>query len=375
MTFVHTADWQLGKPFGRFDAEKGAVLRKARLDAIDCIASAARNAGAGHVLVAGDVFDGELAGSEVVRPALARLAVHSGLVWHLLPGNHDPARPGGLWDAVKGLSLAPNVRILDRAEPSEIEPGVVLLPAPLAARKQTTDPTAWMDRAETPPGHLRIGLAHGSIRGFGSLGEAAVPIDPGRPDTARLDYLALGDWHGTKEIGPRLWYSGTPEPDSFADNGAGHVLVVTIEAAGHPPKVERVATASFRWLDRRARLETAADLAVLEAEVRALGQGSASHLVDLRLTGRISLSEAAGIERRLLDLESRLFHLSVDRSALVATADTRDLTMLGSGALARIGARLDEKGRTGDEAEARLSRRALARLVAITAALGAEEAP
>src|SRR5487761_2619144 len=31
--------------------------------------------------------------------------------------------------------------------------------------------------------------------------------DPRRPTLAGLDYLALGDWHRTVQIGPSIWYS------------------------------------------------------------------------------------------------------------------------------------------------------------------------
>lgn len=37
---IHTADWQLGKPFGRFPAEVSAALSEARLDAIDRLGKA-----------------------------------------------------------------------------------------------------------------------------------------------------------------------------------------------------------------------------------------------------------------------------------------------------------------------------------------------
>ncbi len=40
--------------------------------------------------------------------------------------------------------------------------------------------------------------------------------------------MALGDWHGRKQIGPRTWYSGTPEPDAFQDNDPGHALIVAL---------------------------------------------------------------------------------------------------------------------------------------------------
>jgi|3_EtaG_2_1085321.scaffolds.fasta_scaffold04948_1 hypothetical protein len=37
MKFVHTADWQLGKAFGRLDPDVRAAVTEARLDAIDTI--------------------------------------------------------------------------------------------------------------------------------------------------------------------------------------------------------------------------------------------------------------------------------------------------------------------------------------------------
>ena len=92
----------------------------------------------------------------------------------------------------------------------------------------------WMDGVPSPAGALRIGLAHGSVQGFGSAGEANVPIDPARVKSAGLSYLALGDWHGTTRISDRAWYSGTPEPDGFRDNDPGNALIVRVDDAAAP---------------------------------------------------------------------------------------------------------------------------------------------
>ncbi len=46
-TFLHTADWQIGKRFGAFPADKAAMLRDQRLHAVDRLAAAAMVAGAG----------------------------------------------------------------------------------------------------------------------------------------------------------------------------------------------------------------------------------------------------------------------------------------------------------------------------------------
>jgi hypothetical protein len=42
ITVLHTADWQIGKPYGRVaDPDKRSRLRQVRLEAIDRIAAAA----------------------------------------------------------------------------------------------------------------------------------------------------------------------------------------------------------------------------------------------------------------------------------------------------------------------------------------------
>jgi hypothetical protein len=38
-------------------------------------------------------------------------------------------------------------------------------------------------------------MAHRSIQGFGSDGEASNYVEPTRADIAGLAYLAMGDWH------------------------------------------------------------------------------------------------------------------------------------------------------------------------------------
>jgi hypothetical protein len=43
--------------------------------------------------------------------------------WWLLPGNHDHARNGGLWDRVRARRAA-NVIVLTEPDPQEMEDGV-----------------------------------------------------------------------------------------------------------------------------------------------------------------------------------------------------------------------------------------------------------
>lgn len=367
-TFVHTADWQVGKPFGRFPQDVAARLRAARLDAIDRIADVARNAEAGHVLVAGDVFDSELIDDAGLRQPIARMSAYAGIAWHLLPGNHDPARSGGVWERLASLGLPANVKTHLTPEPHRLAPGVMLLPAPLHAREMRSDPTQWMDTAVTAEGDLRIGLAHGSVQGFGSLGEAAVPIDPGRISRARLDYLALGDWHGVKEIASGVWYSGTPEPDSFAGNGPGHALVVRLAGRGAPPSVTPVALGHYRWLARRIVLSRAADIDPVRAEIEALGAGRRYLLLALGLGGAIGAGEAVDLETRIERLASMVTAVDVDRRLLSIVAGDDDIAAIGDSMLVAVATRLRQRVAEGDGAEARVAGRAMQLLLALTVA-------
>lgn len=362
--FLHTADWQVGKPFGAFPADKAAILRAQRIDAVDRLATAAEARGAGTVLVAGDVFDSETVSDALAGALLARLKAYPELIWHLLPGNHDPARAGSVWEAIAAGGLPANVRVHTKPEAAELAPGVVLLPAPLTAKSTSSDPTAWMDAAATPAGTVRIGLAHGSVQGFGSAGEAEVPIDPARVKSAGLAYLALGDWHGLTRISDRAWYSGTPEPDSFRDNEPGHALCVEITDASAAPKVERVATAHFTWGTRSVSIASAGDLDALERDVGRLGAAASRHLLSLKLEGDVTLADYAEIEQRLVKLEPQLFHLARDLSDLGTHTGSADLAALQSGVLGTVAERLRQTA-AGSGSEAAVAARALRKLFAL----------
>ena len=56
--FIHTADWQIGKPYRQIaDEQKRFRLQQERLNAIGRIRDAARIQAAQFVVVAGDLFD------------------------------------------------------------------------------------------------------------------------------------------------------------------------------------------------------------------------------------------------------------------------------------------------------------------------------
>ncbi len=366
-TFVHTADWQIGRPFRAFDDRLGGLLEEARLSAIETIAGVARKAGATHVLVAGDVFDAETLPRRVLSPAIERMARHGDVVWHLLPGNHDPARPGGLWHRLTSGQLPANLRPHVATGPVEVEPGIWLLAAPLTAKGRSSDPTAWMDGTATPAGELRIGLAHGSVYDFEGGGSSGT-IDPARARKAGLVYLALGDWHGMKRISPNTWYAGTPEPDRFGDAAAGHALVVRL-AGNAEPTIDPAKTGHFVWAARTAAIASLADLATLEAELIQLAPAADRLLLRLALEGSLLAEDRAGLAQWRSRLSERVRYLDVDDAGLATRAEPADIARLfADPRLAAVAERLTAMSTQGEAAQRKTAGRALAHLVEITRA-------
>ena len=331
---LHTADWQLGKPFSRFaDSDAAALLREARLAAVERLATLAAAEEVACVLVAGDVLESEHAEPQLLRKMMHRMAGYAG-PWLLLPGNHDPARPGGVWDRFARSGDCPvNVHVLTTPSPFSILDGqLVILPAPLTQKHVTGDPTAWFATAEIAAVALKVGLAHGAVREFlHAEAESPNPLAHDRAETAGLDYLALGDWHSVLQITPRTWYSGTPEPDDFTKSGLGEALLVTLAEPGGTPLVERRATGRYVWQTRSLDLGHGADAAAIEDQLQALLADLAQPgetVLRLTIEGALDLAGRAALETALERLEARLRHLECRLDGLLTAASEADLASL-----------------------------------------------
>src|SRR6056297_1831377 len=258
--FIHASDLHLGRRFASIpQAEDGNIrgrLMEARHNAILRLAGAARDHGAAHILLAGDAFDTATPSAGVVRQALGAMAEDADLDWWLLPGNHDnlsSAEP--LWDRLRQEAPG-NVHPLTAAEPQDLADEACLLPCPVPHRAPGRDLTEALDAMPSPEGALRIGLAHGGVTDFD---ESGAHVAPDRDRSARLDYLALGDWHGRLSVGARTHYSGAPEQDRFKHDRRGLCLAVTLNAPGDTPEIEEIETGEFLWTDLTLPVQSGLD--------------------------------------------------------------------------------------------------------------------
>ncbi|MDY0308406.1 MAG: DNA repair exonuclease [Castellaniella sp.] len=372
--FLHTADWQIGRQYGRFAPEDATVLAEARYAAVERIAALAARESIDAVLVAGDVFDAQAVSDRTIRRLFNALQGYQG-PWILIPGNHDAALAESVWTRAQRLgAVPPHAHLL-------LEPGVrtfpdlgfAVLAAPLTQRQTHDDLTAWFDAAETPGNLARIGLAHGSVQGL--LAEdidSPNPIAADRAARARLDYLALGDWHGFKQIDERTVYSGTPEPERFRDNASGRVVRVDVPGPGRVPAVEPLEIGQYCWLAWDERLSVASDLDQLIGRLDCLPPET---VLDLTLSGAIDLAGDRRLDQALSVVQGRCRSLGIHRAGLRLEPTDEDIAALrADGYVGEVLVQLRQR-QGADNEDAETARAALAILAGLLGDLAAGDAP
>ena len=342
------------------------LLQEARLEAIIRLGKFAEKNDVHHILVAGDVYDMETLSPRSLNQPIERMRKFPGVRWHLLPGNHDPHRPNGLWDQLTRNDIPHNVHIHTQPEPAIFEDeSLVLLPAPLLHRKTLEDPTAYMDNLSLPEGFARVGIAHGTVVGFGS-DDQNIPnhIAPDRPARAGLSYLALGDWHGQRKINNRCWYSGTPETDAFDVLDGGQALLVEIDDAGTVPNVTPFDTGRYRWISLRERINGREDIDFLSEKIRSVDENLNRVLVHLKVEGTLSLGDREYFQHQITDgVSAALCFLRIDDSQLLPCTTEEDLDQIDKRGFVRAAAeKLKRMAEEENDPERGLAAEALQRL-------------
>jgi DNA repair exonuclease SbcCD nuclease subunit len=342
MKFLHTSDLQIGKPYSRVqNPDNATLLKQERIAVMKRLGEVAYQKGCAFIVVAGDLFDSNSVGKETVFAACSAIAEIK-LPVYVIPGNHDHAGAGGIWSQpfFQGVAAqASNLKILDKARP-EICDEAVIFPCPLLRKQEAGDVTAWLRTPDVtdalPTDRPWIVLAHGSTQGFSSAADEddasqSNLIDLSRLGTLSPDYIALGDWHGTKQVGTNAWYSGTPEPDRFTkggDHNPGNVLVVELQGRGSQPCVEVVKTAAFAWHRREFNFTGDESLPSFEAMLQdLLGQRAQRDVMELTLTGHLGFEAERKLRRRLETLEAQLLRLKLSDTIYVAPSDEEMLKL------------------------------------------------
>lgn len=233
LTILHTADWHLGRRFAWLSPEQELRLTRARLDVVGRILDLAESRKVDAVLVAGDIFDGPTPDDQWWQGLQSEFRKRK---WErkvvLLPGNHDPLLPRSVFavDHPFRLNLPEYVKVVDRDDFSEpIGDKAVILSTPCRSHLGQSNLVSSLPQRAAGDERFRIGLIHGQtfdMTGF----QTNFPIERGAAEARGLDYLALGDTHGFRDVErdarvPTV-YPGTPETTTFGEADTGNVALV-----------------------------------------------------------------------------------------------------------------------------------------------------
>ena len=348
-------------PFHWVSGDSGAKLRELRFDAIDRLVAVAAAENAQFILIAGDLFDANALDDRVVQQACVRFA-RSPVPIFVIPGNHDHiGEPNAILRRPVFRENRPDcLRILDNRDPVSILDGaVVLLPAPVFRRVERDDPTSHITAElgdDLPEGAVRVGIAHGSVIAVDPL--AAGSIDSSRAKIGALDYLALGDWHGRKQIDDRTWYSGAPEPTAFKDRQTGDALLVDVAGRGAPPEVRPVPIGQTRWIRHDANFSGPDDLNALETWLHGVEE-KPNCLVRLAVGGALPFADLARFDALCEQVRGQLLHLRIRGEVFAeSTAEVLDALAV-EGYLKMAVEELADRADGPDSEQAAVARRAL----------------
>lgn len=327
ITFLHTADLHLGRPFdalGLRAEERREDLRAAFRRMVE----RAIQEKVDLFLVAGDLFDSPFpppADREAAREGFRRLR-DAGVRCFAIPGNHDFFLPGGVWSEMEaaGVVVFSRPRLEGRETP---ELGVKVCGMAYDRERPQDRPLASLPRHEVEAaasGGKSLFLFHGS---FDVIGEGYNDAPFSEAEVARLPfaYVALGHYHGYREIGrrPLAVYPGSPEGLGMNPREAGErcFILGRLEGLGEETAVrlERAPAGGRRIVIQDLDLSRCKNPEGLFEAVR--GAAASEDLLGLRLAGVPS----AEIWEAAEELEERFagafFHFRVDRSRVAAPGE------------------------------------------------------
>lgn len=252
-------------------------------------------------LICGDLFDSNSQPRRTVETAAAELRrlADAGIRTLVIPGTHDAYDPASIYRAfdlreLAGLPAGSDLVTVLAAPPAPTDahfPDLDLLVVSrvFATKRAPRSPLDGVDLAGDPRARWKVGMLHSAIRIPGKVETDDVIVDEVEIAASGLDYLALGHWHSALDgrHGATTWaYSGAPEPVAVDQDGAGGVLIVTLDddaAGARRVTLERVPVSrtSYRTTDIDAAGVASQDLLI--ATLRAAADPDT--MLDVRVVG------------------------------------------------------------------------------------------
>ncbi len=351
LKIAHISDIHLGSKF-LFLGEKAnehreriwQTLKKSLADAV------ARNCKL--VVITGDIFDYPNPGAKDKErlEGLFSEVVDKGIRVVILPGNHDLLGDGSVWgnwkqsgvhvcgqkNGVKGEANvdggtnrnAASASVFDFVEYEDL--GVQIWASAVTAKKSSLPDLEALAREikqhksahEGKQDLARIVLLHSPLDININSGKGQVNITKDSLAKLEADYIALGDWHSTMDVGGEqftAWYAGSPEILSLSEKDSGNYLIINLisESDKFKARVEKVRISELQLHRKQADLSLI-KLTELTRELESLR--SPNNIVNLVLRGEIEPGNTLDTD----EIESRF-------SAEFYYLRVRDMTKIEAG--------------------------------------------
>ncbi len=243
--FIHAADVHLDSPLRRLEQYQGAPvtkIRNATRRALENLVALAVKEEVDFVLIAGDLYDGDLEDYSALIYFATQMAElrRKGIAVVLIRGNHDAAN-----HMSRSLELPDNVRLLSEKEPETflMDKIRVAVHGQSFASRQVPENLA-ITYPDPVAGWFNIGVLHTSLEGS-DRHDTYAPCSLEHLRQRGYDYWALGHIHQRRvlhEDRPVVLYPGNIQGRNVGETGAKGCHLIAV-------KNNRVESNVFRPLD------------------------------------------------------------------------------------------------------------------------------
>jgi DNA repair exonuclease SbcCD nuclease subunit len=307
-TFLHAADIHLDSPLkglSRYEGVPADEVRAAPRAAFDRLIDTALERRVDFVLIAGDLYDGDwkdMGTGLYFAKAMGRLGA-AGIPVYLLAGNHDAAS-----EITRKSPPIGNVHVFStrKAQTHILERHGVAIHGHSFAQRAVPENLAAAYPAPIP-GMFNIGMLHTSLGGYAEH-EPYAPCTVQELAARGYDYWALGHVHDHAVLhdDPPIVFSGNLQGRNSRETGPKGAVLVKV-AEGGAPRLEFLPMDVVRWLRVPVPADDVADMAGLQANLRAALRHARDSLADGRpLIVRLSIAGETPLHGALQDVGAGL---------------------------------------------------------------------
>tara|TARA_R110000782_G_scaffold270455_1_gene371311 strand:- start:12895 stop:14148 length:1254 start_codon:yes stop_codon:yes gene_type:complete len=300
--FLHAADVHLDSPLlglATKSADYAARVDRASRDAFEKLIALAIDEGCSFIVLAGDIFDGDLRNFETglfFIDQMRRLE-EAGIQAFLILGNHDAENRF----AAK-LSMSANVHVFDskRAEAIAVGALQVTVHGRSFPQRDVTDNIA-RDYPAAVAAHFNIGVLHTACQGSESYHAPYAPCTVEQLVNHGYDYWALGHVHARAILNtdPYIVYPGNLQGRSPRETGPKGATIVTV-SDGQVTQLEHRDLDVVRWFVLTVDVAETENRTALLDHIRAEIESACADTGDRALAVRLRLVGETTLHHRLL---------------------------------------------------------------------------